>query len=50
MEAMRHQSEMTRAQEEHQQSLAHNQQKQDLEAKQKLLQMMLNANNRPKGE
>ena len=50
MEAMRHQSEMTRAQEEHQQSLAHNQQKQDIEAKQKLLQMMLNANNRPKGE
>jgi hypothetical protein len=50
MEAMKHQSEMTRAQEEHQQSLAHNQQKQDIEAKQKLLQMMLNANNRPKGE
>jgi hypothetical protein len=50
MEAMRHQSEMTRAQEEHQQALAHNQQKQDLEAKQKLLQMMLNANNKPKGE
>ena len=50
MEAMRHQSEMTRAQEEHQQSLAHNQQKQDLQAKQQLLQMMLNANNKPKGE
>ena len=50
MEAMRHQSEMTRAQEEHQQSLVHNQQKQDLQAKQQLLQMMLNANNRPKGE
>jgi hypothetical protein len=50
MEAMRHQSEMTRAQEEHQQSLVHNQQKQDLQAKQQLLQMMLNANNKPKGE
>ena len=50
MEAMRHQSEMTRAQEEHQQSLAHNQQKQDLQAKQQLLQMMLNAKNKPKGE
>jgi hypothetical protein len=50
MEAMRHQSEMQRAQEEHQQSLAHNQQKQDLQAKQQLLQMMLNANNKPKGE
>jgi len=50
MEAMRHQSEMTRAQEEHQQSLVHNQQKQDLQAKQQLLQMMLNAKNKPKGE
>ena len=50
MDAMRHQSEMTRAQEEHQQSLVHNQQKQDLQAKQQLLQMMLNANNKPKGE
>jgi hypothetical protein len=50
MEAMRHQAEMTQAQEEHQQSLVHNQQTQDLQAKQQLLQMMLNANNRPKGE
>ena len=49
MDAMRHQSEMQRAQEAHQQSLIHNQQKQDLQAKQQLLQTMLNANNQPKG-
>jgi len=49
MDAMRHQSEMQRAQEAHQQSLVHNQQKQDLQAKQQLLQTMLNANNQPKG-
>jgi hypothetical protein len=47
---MKHQSEMQRAQEEHQQSLVHNQQSQDLQAKQQLLQMMLNAKNQPKGE
>ena len=49
MDAMRHQSEMQRAQEAHQQSLVHNQQKQDLQAKQQLLQTILNANNQPKG-
>lgn len=50
MEAMKHQAEMKRAQEEHQQSLVHSQQTQDLQAKQQLLQMLLNANNQPKGE
>jgi hypothetical protein len=49
-EAMKHQAEMRRAQEEHQQSLIHSQQAQDLQAKQQLLQMMLNAKNQPKGE
>jgi hypothetical protein len=49
-EAMKHQAEMRRAQEEHQQSLIHSQQTQDLQAKQQLLQMMLNAKNQPRGE
>jgi len=50
MEAMKHQADMRRAEQEHQQSLAHNQQTQDLQAKQQLLQMLLNAKNQPKGE
>ena len=50
MDAMKSQSEMRRAEQEHQQALEHNQQKQDLQAKQQLLQMMLNAQNQPKGE
>jgi len=53
MEAMKHQAEMRRAEQEHQQSLEHSQQTQDLQAKQQLLQMMLNAKNQqnqPKGE
>jgi hypothetical protein len=50
MEAMKHQADMRRAEQEHQQSLTHNQQTQDLQAKQQLLQMMLNAKNQPKGE
>jgi hypothetical protein len=43
VEAMKHQAEMKRAQEEHQQALMHNQQTQDLQAKQQLLQMLLNS-------
>jgi len=43
VEAMKHQAEMRRAQEEHQQALMHNQQTQDLQAKQQLLQMLLNS-------
>ena len=50
MEAMKHQADMRRAEQEHQQSLVHNQQSQDLQAKQQLLQMLLNAKNQPKGE
>jgi hypothetical protein len=50
MEAMKHQADMRRAEQEHQQSLVHNQQTQDLQAKQQLLQMLLNAKNQPKGE
>jgi hypothetical protein len=50
MEAMKHQADMRRAEQEHQQSLEHSQQTQDLQAKQQLLQMMLNAKNQPKGE
>jgi hypothetical protein len=50
MEAMKHQADMRRAEQEHQQSLAHNQQTQDLQAKQQLLQMLLNAKNQPKGK
>ena len=44
MQAQRHQQELQQAQEAHQQSLAHSQQSQDIDAKQKLLQMLLNAN------
>ena len=44
IQAQRHQQELQQAQEAHQQSLEHNQQSQDMEAKQKLLQMLLNAN------
>jgi hypothetical protein len=50
MEAMKHQSDMRRAEQEHQQSLAHNQQSQDLQSKQQLLQMLLNAKNQPRGK
>jgi hypothetical protein len=50
MEAMKHQAEMRRAEQEHQQSLTHGQQTQDLQAKQQLLQMLLNAKNQPRGE
>jgi hypothetical protein len=50
MEAIKHQADMRRAEQEHQQSLTHNQQTQDLQAKQQLLQMLLNAKNQPKGE
>jgi hypothetical protein len=44
MQAQRHQQELQQAQEAHQQDLAHSQQSQDMDAKQKLLQMLLNAN------
>ena len=50
MEAMKHQADLRRAEQQHQQSLQHNQQTQDLQAKQQLLQMLLNAKNQPKGE
>jgi len=40
---MKHQSEMRQAEQAHQQSLVHDQQTQDLQAKQQLLQMLLNA-------
>ena len=50
MEAMKHQADMRRAEQEHQQSLVHNQQSQDMQAKQQLLQMLINAKNQPKGE
>ena len=50
MEAMKKQAEMRMAEQQHQQSLEHNQQTQDLQAKQQLLQMLLNAKNKPKGE
>jgi hypothetical protein len=44
MQVQRHQQELQQAQEAHQQDLAHSQQSQDMDAKQKLLQMLLNAN------
>jgi hypothetical protein len=50
MEAMKRQAEMRMAEQQHQQSLEHKQQTQDLQAKQQLLQMLLNAKNKPKGE
>ena len=48
MEAMKKQAEMRMAEQQHQQSLEHSQQTQDMQAKQQLLQMLLNAKN--KGE
>ena len=50
MEAMKKQAEMRMAEQQHQQQLEHNQQTQDIQAKQQLLQMLLNAKNKPKGE
>jgi hypothetical protein len=50
MDAMKKQAEMRMAEQQHQQQLEHNQQTQDLQAKQQLLQMLLNAKNQPKGE
>jgi hypothetical protein len=44
MQVQRHQQELQQAQETHQQDLANSQQSQDMAAKQKLLQMLLNAN------
>ncbi len=43
VDAMKKQAEMRMAEQQHQQSLQHNQQTQDLQAKQQLLQMLLNA-------
>jgi hypothetical protein len=48
MDAMKKQAEMRMAEQQHQQSLEHSQQTQDMQAKQQLLQMLLNAKN--KGE
>ena len=48
MDAMKKQAEMRMAEQQHQQQLEHSQQTQDLQAKQQLLQMLLNAKN--KGE
>jgi hypothetical protein len=48
MEAMKKQAEMRMAEQQHQQSLEHSQQTQDMQDKQQLLQMLLNAKN--KGE
>ena len=50
IDAMKKQAEMRMAEQQHQQQLEHNQQTQDLQAKQQLLQMLLNAKNQPKGE
>ena len=50
MEAMKKQAEMRMAEQQHQQQLEHSQQTQDLQAKQQLLQMLLNTKNQPKGE
>jgi hypothetical protein len=50
MDAMKKQAEMRMAEQQHQQSLEHSQQTQDMQAKQQLLQMLLNAKNQPKGE
>ena len=44
MQAQKHQQELQQAQEAHQQELMQNQQSQDVEAKQRLLQMLINAN------
>jgi len=50
MEAMKKQAEMRMAEQQHQQQLEHSQQTQDIQAKQQLLQMLLNTKNQPKGE
>jgi hypothetical protein len=50
MDAMKKQAEMRMAEQQHQQSLEHSQQRQDIQSKQQLLQMLLNAKNQPKGE
>ena len=50
VDAMKKQAEMRMAEQQHQQQLEHNQQTQDLQAKQQLLQMLLNAKNQPKGK
>jgi hypothetical protein len=50
MDAMKKQAEMRMAEQQHQQSLEHSQQRQDVQSKQQLLQMLLNAKNQPKGE
>ena len=50
VDAMKKQAEMRMAEQQHQQQLEHNQQTQDLQAKQQLLQMLINAKNQPKGE
>jgi hypothetical protein len=44
MQVQKHQQELQQAQEAHQQELSQNQQNADVEAKQRLLQMLLNAN------
>ena len=49
IDAMKKQAEMRMAEQQHQQQLEHNQQTQDLQAKQQLLQMLLNSKNQ-KGE
>ena len=49
-DAMKKQAEMRMAEQRHQQQLEHSQQTQDLQAKQQLLQMLLNAKNQNKGE
>ena len=50
VDAMKKQAEMRMAEQQHQQQLEHNQQTQDLQAKQQLLQMLINTKNQPKGE
>ena len=50
IDAMKKQAEMRMSEQQHQQQLEHNQQTQDLQAKQQLLQMLINAKNQPKGE
>jgi hypothetical protein len=50
MDAMKKQAEMRMAEQQHQQQLEHSQQTQDMQAKQQLLQMLLNAKNQTKGE
>jgi len=47
---MKKQAEMRMSEQQHQQQLEHNQQTQDLQAKQQLLQMLINSKNQPKGE